>query len=362
MATIAPFSDKKHVVVAIPVRNEEAYIGPCLAALAGQTAPPDDIILLLNNCTDGSAAICHSWQNSMPNLRIVERRLTGRLANAGEARRLALEFALGMSEGGVLLTTDADAVVPPDWVANNLRHILQGAEAVCGRAAMDPDDAAALPARLHEDHATEERCLTALDELDHALNPDPHDPWPRHTQHSGASIAVTAAALRRAGGPPSVAAGEDRALVASLRAADGKIRHAPEIVVTVSGRLQGRAAGGMAETISRRLAWPDAWADEAVEPAIDAYRRALAKAGLRSVRAGEKSGQSLADDLLMSPSAIRWAQLHPYFGAAWNMVQRLSPVLHRRRVAVADLPKETRQAAHLCQQLAAEAWVSQAAE
>jgi len=41
-----------------------------------------------------------------------------------------------------------------------------------------------------------------------------------------------------------------------LRLVDTKIRHAPEVSVSVSGRLKGRAAGGMADMIRRRLVAP----------------------------------------------------------------------------------------------------------
>jgi glycosyltransferase involved in cell wall biosynthesis len=349
---IRPRHDESHrIVVAIPVRNEQDYIGPCLAALARQSFAPSDIVLLLNNCTDHTSDICQRWQTDLPSIRIIERYLPSHLSTAGEARRLALEMALELAGDGLLLTTDADGVVPDDWVANNLREIAQGADAVCGKAEMAPDDAQALPAHLHADHRREEICLAALDALENAINPEPHDPWPRHQQQSGASIAVTAAALRRSGGPPHVSHGEDRALIAKLRATDARIRHA-DISVTVSGRLQGRAAGGMAETISRRLHTPDVWADERIEPAIDFYRRAIAKSCFMALRRTGGCVQALGHDLLVGIPAISWAQRQMFGGAAWDYIQRISPVLRRRRVAVEDLPRETRQAVSLLNQLA----------
>src|SRR6201999_3878982 len=140
--------------------------------------------------------------------------------------------------------------------------------------------------------------------------------WPRHQQHSGASIAVTATALRRAGGPPAVPNGEDRALIEKLRLADTKISHAPEVSVSVSGRLDGRAAGGMADTIRRRLVSPDIFADAALEPAVDAYRRTLAKARLRLVRQTRCDVTHLAEELLIAPDALLAALSAPYFGTA----------------------------------------------
>src|ERR1700761_2329771 len=112
-------------------------------------------------------------------------------------------------------------------------------------------------------------------------DPDPADPWERHTQHSGASIAITAQAFARCGGVPDVSSSEDRALIAALRRVDARIRHSPNVHVTVSGRTVGRAAGGMAETIRRRMIAPDLYIDDRLEPAADCARRAWARAEAR---------------------------------------------------------------------------------
>ena len=118
------------------------------------------------------------------------------------------------------------------------------------------------------------RLRRVCDEIGARLDPDPWDPLPRHTQNSGASIAVTVAAYRRAGGIPAAILGEDRAFFAALRRIDARIRHSPACHAVVSGRAEGRAAGGMAETIRRRLRTPDLLLDERLEPAADCTRRA----------------------------------------------------------------------------------------
>jgi GT2 family glycosyltransferase len=334
---------EERVCIAIPVRNEQDHIGACLAALRQQIRQADDVVLMLNNCNDETAALCWAAQGSLP-LRIVETHLPLALASAGEARRLALLAALDLPGVGVILTTDADVTPPNDWIGGNLAALARGVEAVCGTAHLNPVDAAKIPLRLVADQRIEVECAAALDALDAVLNADADDPWPRHQQHSGASIAVTATALRRAGGPPAVPNGEDRVLIERLRLVDAKIRHAPEISVYVSGRLEGRAVGGMADTIRRRLVAQDIFADETLEPAIDAYRRALARARLRMVWQTRRDVTQLAEELLIEPDALLAAMSAPYFGTAWAHVQKLSPVLHRRRLRVADLPCETRHA------------------
>jgi glycosyltransferase involved in cell wall biosynthesis len=341
-------------IVAIPVKNEEARIGLCLSALGRQAGDFDHLLLLLNNCTDDTLRICEWFSQCSTKIRIVQHELSGVLASAGEARRLALEYAVEMAGDGVILTTDADAVPDHDWVATNLRAIERGADVVCGKARIDPLDAAGIPDSLQIDEESEALLMSIQDEIAAMLDPAPVDPWPRHQQHSGASLAMRATVLRKAGGPPSVATGEDRALIEKLALVDAAIRHDPEISVRVSGRLDGRAAGGMAATLRRRLRQRDRWTDERLEPTVDSYRRVLARIRLRAVMQGCDSVACLAEDLLIGTGAARQALAVPHFGAAWANLQVLSPVLQRRRVEFCGLRREIRQAAELRDQLNAE--------
>jgi len=334
----------RKTVVAIPVRNEEHHLDACLDALREQSHPADAVILLLNNCSDGSAGICRCAGSSWPALRIVECRLDGNDASAGEARRLAIEYAMAEVGDGVILTTDADSIVPPGWIADNFAEIADGADCVCGMAVVSHQECGGNRPRLAFDDMRETLLLALQDEIAAILDPDPADPWPRHQQHSGASIAVLAGSLRRAGGAPRVAVGEDRALVAKLALVDARIRHSPRIQVTVSGRLQGRAAGGMADTMRRRVNCLDWLTDDRLEPTVDAYRRVLMRARLRTVFRGEEEGDRLAKDLILSRLVMDDALDSRFFGTAWARIERESAVLHRRRVAFADLARETRQA------------------
>jgi hypothetical protein len=337
-------------VIAIPVKNEAAKLLPCLAALARQIVPPDRVLLLLNNCTDRTAEIARAAAARDARIVTLDIDLPGPRASAGEARRLALAAAAALAgPHGVVITTDADSQPEPGWIVKNLREISQGADVVCGAAIILPEPGEGLAAGLRADLAREAAYAALLDEIAALTDPDPADPWPRHQQHSGASIAMTVAALQAAGGAPRVACGEDRALIEKFQLIDARIRHAPEIEVAVSGRLLGRAAGGMADSLRRRAGRPDEETDAALEPAVDAYRRVLARARLRAVRGGGQDAAALARDLLISPGFILRAGT---FGAAWAAVQAASPVLRRRRVRFSDLARETRQARALRDQVA----------
>ena len=306
----------------------------------------DAVCLLINNTRDGSAAIARDLAPALPfRLEVHEQALPPESASAGHARRAAMEWAAGLAGArGVLLTTDADGCVAPDWIARNLAHLDDGADAVAGRVELDPVDAAAIPDRLHEDDARECAYAAALDEIAAHLDPDPWDPLPRHTEHSGASICVTVDAYRRAGGMPAVPLSEDRAFFEALRRVDARIRHAPEIRVTVSGRVDGRAPGGMADTIRRRLLAPDLWLDDALEPALVAVRRARLRRQARWVFAALARScpmlRSLASDLGMQESAVAMALRASCFGEAWARIEASSPALARVRVPVAQLGAE----------------------
>lgn len=94
-------------------------------------------------------------------------------------------------------------------------------------------------------------------ELEDAIDPTPGDPTPRHTDHTGGGLALRLETFRAVGGCPALPVREDLALVDAVRRMGGTVRHCPSVRVTVSARMRGRAAGGMAATIrswSRQVA------------------------------------------------------------------------------------------------------------
>jgi glycosyl transferase family 2 len=337
-------SARGETVVAIPVRNEFERIGSCLTALSEQTMVPDIVVLLLNNCDDGTADVARRLIGSLPfPLDIDSVTLPPCHANAGHARRVAMQRAARHAgSDGTLLTTDADALVATDWVARNVAAISAGADGVCGRILVDPMEALAIPQNLHNDDARECELLDLLDEIAFTLDPDPHDPRPRHWQASGASLAVSAGSFRHVGGVPRVASGEDRALIDALVAVDARVRHDREIVVAVSARLDGRAPGGMADTIRRRVVSQDEYCDELVEPPADTFRRFDFRRRTRKAWQMPRAVDArieLAADLRLAPKRLNEILSGRYFGAAWARIQRASPLLLRRRIRFADLPR-----------------------
>ena len=352
-AGIPALTPPLRAVVAIPARNEEALITPCLRSILRQRdrsgSPPASftfgIVLLFNNCTDRSADAARACLagRGMPFM-ICDVQLSPERANAGSARRLAMDIAALWLErsgapDGLLLTTDADSRVPDDWVARNLGALKNGTSAVAGRVRWDRRPDAATPASLFRRISLEDAYEARLAELSARLDPRAHDPWPNHRTASGASYAVTLDAYRAIGGLPDIPCGEDRALARALDQRDLLIRHAPDITVVTSTRLQGRARGGAADTLTARRDNPDLAGDPALERVATAALRYSWRRRLRGLHgARELGGEALwVGGLQLGPEAHEWAD-ETHFGSFWAKVEAASPLLRPRGLRPSELP------------------------
>lgn len=334
-------------VVAIPACNEEERIGACLAALAGQSgleAGTLGLLLFLNNCTDSTAAVVTAAALPCP-LRVIER--THPQASAGWARRCAMEEAAnwlrsGGRDDGVLLTTDADSRVDEDWVARNLAAIDAGASAVAGRLALDADEAARLPPALHLRGQREGAYEALLTEICARVDPEPGNPWPCHWSKSGATIAVTLEAYDLVGGMPAQPTGEDRAFIDAITARDLIVRHDPGIVVTTSGRLEGRATDGVADTIRLRCEVPESPCDDRLEPVLRVAMRCRLRRRLRRLWAAGglcKTGK-WAPSLAIPDALARQIATVSFFGEAYATVEVSSPRLRYEPIRPRQLPAQ----------------------
>jgi hypothetical protein len=253
--------------VIIPARNEEASLIRTLDALRDQRDLENDpldpatyeVILLLNNCTDASLQVATTYQSSNPGFRlhIATRDLPSNDAHVGTARRLLMDTAwhrLRNMPASAILSTDADTTVAPDWIAHNLAALFPSrrgkpqADVVGGVIHLFPEDQAELARTspgtwlAYQRDRDLQRLVAHLESL---LDPDPADPWPRHLEHFGASLACTPEIYARAGGLPPVKPLEDVAFIDALRKVGARIRHCPDTHIFTSARLEGRAEVGL---------------------------------------------------------------------------------------------------------------------
>ena len=217
-----------------------------------------EVILFANNCSDGSAAIAHRFAKQHPNLvlHVVERTLSASQSCIGWVRKQLMDEAhrrfclLGRSRG-VIASTDGDTRVAPNWIAATLHEIACGADAVGGRIVTDGHDRAALDPYARACHLREVGYRFLMVELEAYLDPDPFDGLPKHFQHYGASLAVTAEMYEQVGGLPPVRTSEDVALYRALMRGNARFRHSPRVRVTTSARQVGRAQNGLADQLQQ---------------------------------------------------------------------------------------------------------------
>jgi len=345
-SALPPPGPALRAVVVLPARNEAAHLPASLAALAAQVGcdgrPLDrssfEVLLLANNCDDATAAVARCFAASQRGfgLHVVEASLPPAQANIGYVRRQLMDQAATRLEAigrpaAAIASTDADTRVAPDWLAATWRELDLGSDAVGGRILTDncehTSPAALRIQRVDAAHALLRSRLASL------VDPQPFDPWPRHHQHFGASLAVTARAYRLAGGVPDVPFLEDEALIRALERVDLRVRHSPLVRVVTSSRTDGRAAVGLSWQLRQ---WAQA-APHHHDPLVGdprCHAEALSvRAALR--RAWERHGAALLrhlpDDLdarlRLPPGTIgRVARASPAFGALWQHLdaQRLA--------------------------------------
>ncbi|RXD05781.1 glycosyltransferase [Sphingomonas sp. UV9] len=304
IASINPESSPPHaqraVAVAIPVKNEDQYLGGCLDALdraAGRFGGKVVIVAMANDCTDGTIAFLQNWRPTHASLAWSAVSLLPGARHAGWARRLALDAGADLltQDTDLLLSTDADTNVAVDWIVRTVAHIDAGNDAVAGRALTLKADRASLGATARHRLDQLGRYYTALEYLRAHAATDAHDRWPRHFYEGGASIAVTQAMYRRIGGAPTPSVAEDRALFDRIRDHGGQVRHPLNVRVFTSCRVSGRAPGGMADAVAR-------WIDQPVDaPLHETYTVVAALSPAAARTADQLSFATL-------PAAIREAQ------------------------------------------------------
>jgi len=99
------------VSVVVPAYNAEATIGVCIESLLAQTRAPDEIIVVDDASTDGTAGIVARYPVRL--VRLVQN------SGPGVARNEGVKAA----SGDILAFTDSDCVTPPDWLARIVREL-----------------------------------------------------------------------------------------------------------------------------------------------------------------------------------------------------------------------------------------------
>lgn len=219
----------EQIVVAIPARDEEKRLSAALdsvRAAALRCSVPVLVVVAADACTDSTPAVAAAGGA------VVVVSTAGRV---GAARRAAVEAGLAAvgsdPERTWIANTDADSVVPADWLVVHLEYAERGIALL--RGAVRPD-----PRELTAEHL---RHWLAL-----------HPPGDRHDRVHGANLGVTANAYLAAGGFPDLPLHEDVALVRAVEASGSPTASSGRAPVTTSARLIGRVEGGFATYLRQR--------------------------------------------------------------------------------------------------------------
>ncbi|HSW89186.1 MAG TPA: glycosyltransferase family 2 protein [Candidatus Saccharimonadales bacterium] len=123
------------ISVVIPAFNEEKLIAKCLDSLVKQeTSQEFEIIFVDNNSTDTTKTLVEAYKDKL-NLHIFTEKRKGR----GAARRLGFSKATG----AIILSTDADAVLPVDWI-ERLTHPFKDSSIVAATGTCHISDCSSL--------------------------------------------------------------------------------------------------------------------------------------------------------------------------------------------------------------------------
>lgn len=107
------FSTKISVI--IPARDEEENIAACLHAIYTQLYPKElfEVLVVDDHSTDRTAAIVKLYESKNVKLVSLKDFVTGGL---NSYKKKAIEIAIAQSTGELIVTTDADCLVPETWL------------------------------------------------------------------------------------------------------------------------------------------------------------------------------------------------------------------------------------------------------
>jgi cellulose synthase/poly-beta-1,6-N-acetylglucosamine synthase-like glycosyltransferase len=113
---ISDFQPVTKISVLIPARNEEQNIKACLDSLVAQSYPTYlfEVLVIDDHSTDNTAAIVLSYQSQ--NIILITLKDFVAENSINSYKKKAIEIAIQQSTGDLMVTTDADCIVPANWL------------------------------------------------------------------------------------------------------------------------------------------------------------------------------------------------------------------------------------------------------
>lgn len=222
----------------IPAHNEEFTIESCLRATLrslDQCHIADSwVIVVADACHDATVSLARAILGARGGVVECTARSPGVARQLGVSALLERFGAIAPSTLWIA-NTDADSQPTVDWIAQQLRLADQGFCAVAGIVQVEGID----------DLSPETVTTLLKDYITHQDGSHPHV--------HGANLGIRGDTYVDAGGWSSLRVAEDHCLWSRVRARDWRVVASTSSVVQTSGRLIGRAVGGFADALRRRL-------------------------------------------------------------------------------------------------------------
>lgn len=212
-------SEHGPISVVVTVLDDREGLTQLLPALASQTRPPDEVVVVDGGSTDGTRELLESWKGRLP-LRV----LVAPEANISGGRNVGIEAA----ENEWIACTDAGCTPAPGWLAA-IDEARDRADLVRGIFRVEGDTTFERTLGLtHHPSPTELRDPAPLIRLSHLFFGRRY-----HAKRAGGnSLAFTKSAWRAVGGfPEKVHAGEDQAFSVRLAKEGFRVTLVDEAVV-----------------------------------------------------------------------------------------------------------------------------------
>jgi len=102
--------------IIIPARNESANIEKCIQSILAQSYPLYEILVVDDHSTDDTPILVAQLAEQYPQIQLIHLKdyLGGQSTNS--YKKKAIEIAVEKSRGSWIVTTDADCLVPPNWL------------------------------------------------------------------------------------------------------------------------------------------------------------------------------------------------------------------------------------------------------
>ena len=231
--------------VVIPARNEATNIKACLDSILAQDYPKEhfEVIVIDDFSEDDTAFIVKAFGHDFPNVRLLSLADYFKPGEMNSFKKKAIEKAVSQANGQWIVTTDADCIIPKQWLSIYNEYILENKPVFVAAPVMFIKEAGI----LNEFQLLDFLALQGITAAAVGAG--------KHSMSNGANLAFEKSAFIAVGGYQGVdqiASGDDMFLMHKMKMTlsnrIGYLFHPGAIVLT-------KAMGNWKDFIMQRIRW-----------------------------------------------------------------------------------------------------------